>query len=438
MKVIILSVLLSIGTETDPVAPDTLTLGYCYERLEEHYPLARKSELQQLITNLQVQLANTGYYPKLEFGGKASYQSEVTRLFSEAGGFKDPSLSKDQYQIFIDVNQPIYNGGITGIQKKLERERGHQDQLSTKIQMQEVRTQVDVLYFSILMARQQAKTIQLLIENLTTQVELAEKQVQNGLVLPSQQHVLQAELIKTRQDFAETQSTIDAGIEVLGVLIGESIPRTAAFELPGLQYTMVISDEVEAERAEMEMFESSMDVLNHQIELVSAQKMPSVSLYGSLAYGRPGYNFFENKFHEFYMVGARIRWSFWDWRNSQKEQRVLKLQQEKVASDREAFNKQLRASLSRIENRIELMQEQLKADKEIIELRKKIVAESESQLRNGVITATEYVMELNSENQAKLAMFARKVRLAQLQVRYATTKGILPTQLNKLSTGRER
>ena len=62
-------------------------------------------------------------------------------------------------------------------------------------------------------------------------------------------------------------------------------------------------------------------------------------------------------------------------------------------------------------------------DNEIIVLREKIVKEAASQLENGIITATEYLTDLNAAAQSKIDLQYHKIELAKAQVDYLTTKG---------------
>ncbi len=403
------------------VQPDTLTLEYCYSRVENHYPLAQKIELQQKITDLNVQIANTGYFPQLEFGAQARYQSEVTQLPGGAA-FGQPVLSKDQYEFSMNVNQPVYNGGAVSIRKKLEETKGRQEKLSTEVQIQEIRSQVDQVYYSILLAQQQEKVVQLLIENLRAQLETVSSQVDNGAQLPSQKYVLQAELTKARQDSAKTSSNVTTGYEVLSELIGEAIAPDTPLELSDFEFTKLVKSA--PGRAELKLFENSQTSFEYQKQLEATKKHPAISLFGTAAYGRPGFNFFENDLHGYYMAGVRIKWNFWDWSNAGKESQALTYQQQKVEEDSRAFKKQLNTTLNRVEERINMLKDQISRDEEIIDLREQVVAEKESQLRNGTITSTEYVTELNNALQAEYTLMIHKVQLSQAQAEYKTALGL--------------
>ena len=63
-------------------------------------------------------------------------------------------------------------------------------------------------------------------------------------------------------------------------------------------------------------------------------------------------------------------------------------------------------------------------DEEIIALRKNITSTSETQLDNGTITATDYLIELNAEAQAHLNKQQHIIQLAKAKANYQFDYGI--------------
>lgn len=408
-----------------PEAPDTLTLEYCYSRVENHYPLARKIEVQKEITNLNKKIANTASYPQLNFGASATYQSEVTDLaFPSGGQVAAPDLSKDQYKVTMDISQSIYNGGAVDIRKNLEQVRGEQQQQNTKVELHQLKEQINQVYFVILLSRQQLEIVGTLTENLRSQLKSVRSGVQNGALLPSQQYILEAELIKSQQDSAGIQSNIRSGYGVLSRLIGEEVGMDIPLKVPHLGPVLQGEDSLAYNRPEFDLFESNRRALDYQKELAWTEKLPSLSAFGTAAYGRPGFNVFENDLHPYYIVGLRLEWNFWASRNATDRRQVYNLQQKSINEEERAFERQLKATLSKIREQIQSLEDQIARDREILELREKVVAEVSSQMKNGTATATEYISELNKATRARLAMMMNKTKLAQAKVDYQTTLGI--------------
>ena len=421
----ITAILISIFTVAiQPEPPDTLTLEYCHDRIENHYPLAQRMELQDQITELNKKIANTAAYPQLNFGAQATYQSEVTELpISANAPFSALELSKDQYKATVDISQTIYNGGAVSIQKQLEEARGNQQKRAIKVELHQIKKQVNQVYFGILLAQKQLQIVSTLTKNLKAQISEVSSKVNHGVLLPSQKHILEAELLKARQDSLEIQSNIASGYQVLSQLIGEEVSPEVELEIP--ETKVAFHDSLIRHRPEFDLFESNRQALDYHKELAQTKKWPSLSAFGTGAYGRPGFNVFEDDLHPYYIVGLRLQWNFWEAQNAPTQKRVYNLQKKNISEKEHAFERQLRSSLSKIREQIGALEEQLRRDREIVDLREKVVAEKSSQMKNGTATATEYITELSKTTQAKLSMMMRQIQLEQAKIEYQTTLGIV-------------
>ena len=65
----------------------------------------------------------------------------------------------------------------------------------------------------------------------------------------------------------------------------------------------------------------------------------------------------------------------------------------------------------------------INTDQAIIDLREKVKIAANAQLENGVITANDYLREVNAEDQARLQLIAHKLQLLQAQINYQNISG---------------
>ena len=97
-----------------------LTLEECYRAARENYPLVRQFDLIERTKDFTVENAAKGYFPQLSFSGKASYQSDVTKMpFSIPG--VEFGLDNDQYQLVLELNQTVWDGGVVRNRKEEAR-----------------------------------------------------------------------------------------------------------------------------------------------------------------------------------------------------------------------------------------------------------------------------------------------------------------------------
>lgn len=418
---LLFSILLLGGPVQQPAPADSITLQYCYNLAYENYPTVQNVELQHKITALNVRIAQTGYYPHIKVKGRATYQSEVTSISLPGGAGPDP-ISKDQYRASVSVVQNIFSGGMVGIQKELQQAIGRQKTNAVKVNLYQIRKQVNKVYYGILLSQQHLKVTHLLIENIKAQLQTIRSRVEHGVLLASQQYILKAELLKAQQNKSDIKANLKAGYAVLEELVGTPIADGTPLVLPQTDVRQS-GKELPALHPRYDLFDSRIAALKQRQELAEAQMWPTLSAFGTFSYGRPGLNILDDSFHGFYMVGVRVKWDFWDLFNKDRQQQILEYKQHKVVQKRRAFNVQQQTSIDRLEQRIQSLKENIERAEKIIKLYEKIVYQTAKQLEHGVVTSTEYVTELNKASKARLSLFISRVQLAQAKTQYATVLG---------------
>jgi hypothetical protein len=106
----------------------TLSLEYCYEQAIRSYPLSKQKELLNSKSNLKIANLKKNFLPEINLNSQATYQSEVTEISISMPEITlptnpptpinipdpdTPELPKDQYKLTLDINQLIYDGGLT-------------------------------------------------------------------------------------------------------------------------------------------------------------------------------------------------------------------------------------------------------------------------------------------------------------------------------------
>ncbi|MBI1783391.1 MAG: transporter, partial [Sphingobacteriales bacterium] len=72
---------------------------------------------------------------------------------------------------------------------------------------------------------------------------------------------------------------------------------------------------------------------------------------------------------------------------------------------------------------IDKIEQLIARDEEIIELRVSVKQAANAQLENGVITANDYLREVNAEDQARQTRITHELQLLQAKINYLTTSG---------------
>ncbi|MDX1939109.1 MAG: TolC family protein, partial [Saprospiraceae bacterium] len=141
--------------------------------------------------------------------------------------------------------------------------------------------------------------------------------------------------------------------------------------------------------------------------------------------GRPGLNFLDNDFTTYAILGAGLKWNFSELYNGKQsnDRQLLTIQQHQVDIQKRTFELNTNVQLRQLSNDITKLQELLAKDRDQIALRTSIRETAEAQLDNGIITPSDYLTELNNENQARLNLAVHELQFLLAQANYSVTSG---------------
>jgi outer membrane protein TolC len=406
----------SIGQEIS-----RLGLKQAYELAQKNYPLIRQKDLVQLTADLTIENLGKGFLPQLTLSGQASYQSAVTRVNIPAPGIAIEPLSKDQYKVMMaDVNQLIYDGGVTRQQKSMQQYNAEVERQKVEIELYKVRESINQVYLGILLMDEQLVQSQLTREDLLNGIKRVDARVKNGVAFRSELNVLQAELLKNDQRSIELRATRKGLIETLALFLNQPLAQNLQLEKPSVSG---FSPDKEIIRPELRLYSSQDKLISSQSQLIAARNLPRASLFVQGGYGKPGLNLFKNAFDFFYMAGVRFNWSLSSFYTEKKEKQLVDVNRKMVDAQKETFLLTTRTLLKKQEAEIEKLGQLTVSDREIIDLRVKIKDAAKAQLENGVITANDYLREVNAEDQARQALSTHQLQWLQATINYQTILG---------------
>ena len=140
-------------------------------------------------------------------------------------------------------------------------------------------------------------------------------------------------------------------------------------------------------------------------------------------YGRPGLNLLVNEFQTYYLGGIRLNWNLSGMWNTQRERKISELNIRMVDVQQQIFELNTRISANQFLTEIDKLDALISLDEKIVSLRGRIKQAAQAQLDNGVISANDYLRELNSEDQANQNLLLHKIQRTLAQYNYASTNG---------------
>ena len=422
MKKILLAGILLFSVPVFAQKTDTLTLTACQQLAIENYPLIKQKDLLSASADLRIKNLNTSYLPQLSLNGQATYQSAVTQIPQFSPLVSVPSISKDQYKLTVDLNQTIWDGGLTSAQKKLEISSLQADKLNVDVQLASLKDRIDQIFFTILLSQENEKIIKSVQDNLNSQIKKIEKSIKDEVQIQSNADVLKAELIKTDQQLIEIANAKETAVKMLAEFLNKPVSENTVFKIPETEIAAIVYDN---KRPEMQLFDYQMNKLDVSKKLTTARIMPRFYAFGQTGYGRPGFNMLSNDFDFFYIFGAKLSWNISGFYQSGREKKIIDIQKNLLDTQKETFDKNLKISSQKDMSDITKYEQLIEKDSEIIKLRENISRSAASQLENGIITATEYVTDFDAEIQAKLNSELHKIQLQMAKLNYLNSMGKL-------------
>lgn len=396
-------------------AQQSLTLEECYALANKNYPLAKQIGLLQQKSDYEVDALQTGKLPKIDFIAQGSYQNQVTTIPNPV---LEP-LNKDQYRANFDVNQLIYNGGLIDANAKLKEAQTKTQQQQVEVSLYQIKTRINQLYFSILLLQERKEILVSKRNQLHSKIKEVNTGIKFGAILPASEKVLEAENLKIKQQLSEIQFDKKRLFENLSSLTFTIVPETTILEKP-----ILITDETsQNNRPELKYFE----LQNQQIEasktVISKNNLPKINAFGIAGYGNPGLNMVDNSFQPILMVGLRANWNVFDWNKSKAEKDALTVSSKIVATEKETFLLNNSLQLQEMENEIKKTEEIIKTDSAIISLREYVEKSANAQLKNGVITTSEYLVEFTNLFEARINQKWHEIQLNLAKANYQVVKG---------------
>jgi len=400
-------------------AQQKLMLEDYYALANKNYPIAKQSALLHQKSIYEMDALKKGKLPKIDLNTQATYQSEVTELPIKIPNVVVTPLNKDQYRATLDVNQLIYNGGVINANTKLKEAQTKTQQQQVEVSLYQLKIRINHYYFSILLLQEKEALLFSKQEQLNSRIKEVQSGVKYGAILPASEKVLEAEILKIKQQLIEIKSDKSKLFQNLAILTYSPIENTTKLERPNF----IIDLKKESNRPELKLFDLQSQQIESAAALLSKNQLPKVNAFGQAGYGNPGLNMLNNSFQTFYMVGIKANWNVFDWNKTKAEKQALSVSKEIVNSEKETFVLNNHMQLQEFENEIQKNQEIINSDNEIIVLRNEVLQSSDSQLKNGVITSSEYLVEFTNLYEAKTNQKLHEVQLELAKANYLILNG---------------
>lgn len=385
-----------------------LTLDECQQMASDNYPLLQKYDLVRQTTEYTIKNIQRGYWPQLSLGGQVSYQSEVTDLpdvFSHLLSESSPNykgMAKDQYQIALDLNQVIWDGGHIKARRDLAASDAEVQVAQADVEMYAIRSRVNELFFGILLLDEKIRLNETLQTLLLDNCRMLETRKMHGTAMESDVDVMRAEYLEARQDLTALRSMRKSYRQMLAIFIGKDTASVINLQKPAASLPQTFDNR----RPELNLYAMQMQQTEAQSRLLNVGLRPKLSLFAQGVYGYPGYDMFDSMFdHDLKLngiVGIRFSWNIGRLYTFKTDKHKLELTRKQIETTREIFlfNNNLQSVRER--EAVNQYHQMMEEDSDIIRLRTSVRQAAEAKLQHGVIGVNDLLQEITKENRARI------------------------------------
>jgi outer membrane protein TolC len=313
----------------------------------------------------------------------------------------------------------IYDAGAIKAQQQVQQLQAKVEDGKVEVELYKLKERVTQIFVAILYLDAQAAQLNLVEADLNIGLKKLTAQVEQGVAYRSNLNTIKAELLKLQQRKIELAANRTGLIDVLGLFMHQSLPASQAFKKPAT----IEKENIQIQRPELTLFAQQSKLALQQLQMIQAKNMPKAALFVQGGYGRPGLNMLKNSFEWFGIGGVKLSWSLGAWYTAPREKKIVQLQSDAIQIQQATFLLQTATQQQQQLAEIKKLQQLIGTDREIIELRESIRTAAEAQLQNGVITANDYLREVNAADQARQTMLTHDIQLMQAQLNLQLING---------------
>ncbi len=397
-----------------------IPLDSCIDRAYRHFEYAQQTNAYKESAALADENVGKSWYPQLVLDGNATYQNENLSIPINIPGVEGPTVPLNFNRLLVNFNQTIYDGSVTASKRKLEKSK--YSILEKKVESEKlvVKSKVIGIYMSILLTSDNIALLNSKRTVVAERLKVIQSAMEFGTVSLATNKSLQAEILYIDQQIIETQHTKKSLFASLSEITGTEISDETKLITPSPQITLDNNVDM---RPEIQLLDMQIENFEFQKDMIGTSRNIRINAFGNVGGGYPGYDIFKDEVAFMAMIGVGLKWNIVDYGKAKNEKQILSLNQQIATKQQNRVRTQFITELKTLQQEIIKMGDLMAKDDEMIKLRTDISIIKASELENGAITSTDYITELNREEEAKLNQKIHELKLVLAKLNYTTIQG---------------
>jgi len=411
MKIFLSLVALFITTSINA----QISLDSCQILAKNNYPAITQYDLLELAQEYNMKSVNQNYLPQLNVTAIGGYLYGLPSIDG-----LDSSKGNGQFVALTQLNQLIWDGGISKRQKELLSSNTDIQKFQLDQQFQKLEQQITSLYFSILLIDEKLTTLESLKRTYQAQLQKVESAVNNGLALTSDYKELEIALLTNEQREREALLMKEQFLSMLSKFIGNDIATSETLLIPEegqiLETNSLLNPKISLLDAEISKIATEKQMLNTNL-------YPKLALTGIMVNFLPELGLGPANSNLIALGGISATWKIDGlWSNKSKKS-SYDIRAEILESQKKQFEFQLDLELSTVKVEIERFKSRFEQSAKIASLKEEVATSYQSRYDNQNIGISDLLKTLEEVRISKSEMQTNYLMYLQAIYNYNQTIG---------------
>lgn len=402
VKGILCGVLVSFSQLVIAQDTQTLNIDSCYAMARRNYPMIKQLALIERSKEFTISNANKAYLPQMSVNLIGGVIGGMPSTGGESGGTDFQMIGVGQ------INQTIWDGGATKVQKQMASANADVEQANVEIALYSLRERVNQLFFGILLLDEQQKQLDTLRRNLIRTMNNAKLSMDNGLAYRSDVDEVNAEILRVEQNVLASAYARKGYVQMLSHLVGRTLNEDVRLQSPSATESGYAWGKG---RPELSYYSSQQQFLEFQSSMNKVHNMPKLGLIGFATIIEPGVSLGPSTMSNVYVGGLSLSWNTGNLYKTSNNRQLDKIHMARISNQQEVFTFNNTLELTQSNSEIEKQNAIVSKDKEIIALKEKITQAYKLKYKNGLASMNDLITSIYKESEARNEQSLHQVQL---------------------------
>jgi len=395
-----------------------LNLDSCHVKARRNYPLIQQYGLIDQTTEFTLSNANKAFLPQLSVNLIGGVVDGFPSF--DVPGSAEGSSSDVQLISVIQINQAIWDGGMTKASKEISKANAAVEKADVEVALYQIRERVNNLFFGVLLINEQIEQNRIYLSTLNRHLSKIEVAVENGTAYKSDADEIRVEILNAEEGLSELTYNKNAYLKVLSAMIGEEITADDSLERPSMDWTEINGS---IERPELAVFEFQKAVIEARSQWNRSSLYPKVGLLGFGTFLTPGIDFGGSEINRVLVAGLSVSWDITGLYRNGNNKKIDEIGLQRIQNQKETFLFNTHLQLDQTSMELQKYKELIEKSKQVLELKQRIKNAYDIKYENGVCTMTELLDKTNDENLAKQKLAMHEIQYLQKVYEYKFKSG---------------